>query len=573
MTCQTPEDDFVRWDAESVTCIGQNHEGACAPKASLATPTKSIRIGCWNVRTMFSVRKTAQIVAEAKKYSVKVLGISECRWSGFGRLRTATGETILYSGRDDNVHQSGVALLLNKETAESLLDWNPVSDRIITARFNSKYIKTTCVQVYAPTNDAESKVKDEFYEQLQAVIERAPSHDMLVMMGDWNAKVGRPNQGEEGIVGKHALEGDRTDNGERFVNFCALNNLAITSTMFPHKDIHKYTWTSPDGLHKNQIDHIAVNAKFKRSVRDTRAYRGADVGSDHNIVITETKLKLSRVKKTNTTSRKYEISKLNSTDVQKEFVLELRNRFSCLKIEETEDNEEEETDRRTEVDSNIEQCWKSVKKTFNETAKNVLGFKKRKSKSWISAKSWEKIEERRKLKMKVNETKSDRLRSRLQTEYQSKGKEVKRSVRKDKREWAEHIAREGVYEATKKLCNEKPRHIDMVKDKDGNLLTKDDEIRKRWGEHFDEVLNRPAPSSVADIDEETECIDNIEVGYITRDEIRIAMHKMKKGKSAGIDSITIELLRVGGDVTTEVLYELFTKFGIKRKYQKIGVKD
>ena len=52
-----------------------------------------------------------------------------------------------------------------------------MSDRIITARFNSKYIKTTCVQVYAPTNDAEPEVKDEFYEQLQAVIERAASND------------------------------------------------------------------------------------------------------------------------------------------------------------------------------------------------------------------------------------------------------------------------------------------------------------------------------------------------------------------------------------------------------------
>ena len=123
----------------------------------------------------------------------------------------------------------------------------------------------------------------------------------------------------------------------------------------------------------------------------------------------------------------------------------------------------------------------------------------------------------------------------------------------------------GVYEATKKLCNEKPRHIDMVKDKDGNLLTKDDEIRKRWGEHFDKVLNRPAPSSVADIDEETECIDNSEVGYITRDEIRNVMHKMKKGKAAGIDSITIELLRAGGDVTTEALYELFTKIWDKEE--------
>ena len=97
------------------------------------------------------------------------------------------------------------------------------------------------MQVYAPTNDAEPEAKDEFYEQLQAVIERVPSHDMLVAMGDnLNAKGGRPYQGEEEIIGKHALEGDRTDNGERFVNFCALNNLAITSTMFPHKDIHNY---------------------------------------------------------------------------------------------------------------------------------------------------------------------------------------------------------------------------------------------------------------------------------------------------------------------------------------------
>ena len=74
-----------------------------------------------------------------------------------------------------------------------------------------------------------------------------------------------------------------------------------------------------------------------------------------------------------------------------------------------------------------------------------------------------------------------------------------------------------------------------------------------------------SPNLVADIDEETECIDNIEVGYITRDEIRNAMHKMKKGKAAGIDSITIELLRAGGDIITEVLYELFTKIWDKEE--------
>ena len=100
---------------------------------------------------------------------------------------------------------------------------------------------------------------------------------------------------------------------------------------------------------------LLVNAKFKRSVRDTRACGGADVGSDHKLAIIETKLKLRRVKKTYTVARKHEISKLNSTDIQKEFILESRKRFSCFKkIEQTGDNEEEEADNRTEIYSNIE---------------------------------------------------------------------------------------------------------------------------------------------------------------------------------------------------------------------------
>ena len=94
----------------------------------LATPKESVRVGCWNVRTMFSVGKTAKIVKEGRRYKLRILGISECRWSGFGSLQTATGETILFSGRDDDVHQSGVALLVDKATARSLIEWNPFND-------------------------------------------------------------------------------------------------------------------------------------------------------------------------------------------------------------------------------------------------------------------------------------------------------------------------------------------------------------------------------------------------------------------------------------------------------------
>ncbi len=118
-------------------------------------------------------------------------------------------------------------------------------------------------------------------------------------------------EGENGVVGKHGLGSDRSDNGGRFIEFCAANNMAIITTMFPHKDVHKYTWTSPDGRTRNQIDHINVNGIFKRSVQDVRAFRGADVGSVHNLVVGNIRFKLSGVvrKQGETTARKYGQSK------------------------------------------------------------------------------------------------------------------------------------------------------------------------------------------------------------------------------------------------------------------------
>ena len=122
------------------------------------------------------------------------------------------------------------------------LSWIPVSDRIITVgRFYSKYIKTAIFREYAPTNEAEDEANETFYDQLQMTLDVVPRHDMLLEMGDWNAKVGARQEGESGIVGQHGLNCERNDNGDRFVTFCAFKSLAITSIMFPHKDVHTGT--------------------------------------------------------------------------------------------------------------------------------------------------------------------------------------------------------------------------------------------------------------------------------------------------------------------------------------------
>ena len=117
----------------------------------------------------------------------------------------------------------------------------------------------------------------------------------------------------------------------------------------------------------------------------------------------------------------------------------------------------------------------------------------------------------------------------------------------------------GVYNATRKLCNDRPKNITMVKDKEGMLLTKEAEIRKRWRDHFTEVLNRPAPTDGAIIRQDTPINEVIDTGYITKEEIIRAIGNMKNEKAAGIDSITVEMLKADVDETTNVLHALFQK--------------
>jgi hypothetical protein len=74
------------------------------------------------------------------------------------------------------------------------------------------------------------------------------------------------------------------DNGVRVVNFATSKNLVVESTMFPHRKIHKYTWTSPDGKTHNQIDHVLVDRRRQSSILDVQSFRGADCDMDHYLV-------------------------------------------------------------------------------------------------------------------------------------------------------------------------------------------------------------------------------------------------------------------------------------------------
>ena len=114
-------------------------------------------------------------------------------------------------------------------------------------------------------------------------------------IGDWNAKVG--SQEILGVTGKFGL-GIRNEAGQRLIEFCQENALVITNTLLQQHKRRLYTWTSPDGQHRNQIDYIFCSQRWRSSIQSAKTRRGADCGSDYELLIAKFRLKLKKVGKT-----------------------------------------------------------------------------------------------------------------------------------------------------------------------------------------------------------------------------------------------------------------------------------
>ncbi|VDO90785.1 unnamed protein product [Schistosoma margrebowiei] len=307
------------------------------------------------------------------------------------------------------------------------------------------------IQCYAPTNDYNEDAKDQFYNRLQSIVEKCQTKDLTILMGDFNAKVGTDNTGYEDIMGRHGL-GERNENGERFANLCAFNKLVIGGTIFPHKCIHKTTWTSPNHTTQNQIDHICINKTSSLAGRqdEMETQEALDNGAD-NI----TKVQYGILKDTN---------KLNKLKIV------LSNKFQAFH------------DLLNGEGTTVESNWKWIKEAITSTCHEVLGHKKHHHKEWITVDTLDKIQERRNKKAAINTSRTRAEKAKAQAEYTVVNKQVKKSIRTDRRKYAEDLAktvekaaREGnmrqLFDITKKLSGNRRKPERPVKSKEGEVIT------------------------------------------------------------------------------------------------------
>ena len=167
---------------------------------------------------------------------------------------------------------------MRRDLRKLVSQFTAVDERLAAIRIKAKYFYISLIAAQAPTEDNDDTAKDASYDKLEVLYNRCPRPDIKILVGDFNAKVGR----EGPTVGKHSLHRKTSDNGFRLVSFAAAQNMIISNSRFQHRNIHKATWQSPDLNTKNQIDNVVIDRRQASSILDVRT--PANMDSDHLLV-------------------------------------------------------------------------------------------------------------------------------------------------------------------------------------------------------------------------------------------------------------------------------------------------
>ena len=382
-----------------------------AKRNTLKLPTVETTIGTWNVRTLYRCGKVEELEHELRRYQWQVIGLSEVRWTGRGETTTEDGHKIWFSGHETR-HEHGVGFIVRKEAIECVKSCIPVSSRIIVLQVSAKPKNITLIQVYAPTSDHDDEEVEAFYEELEKTIQKAPKKDIIYVMGDFNAKIGPDAHANwAGTVGKYGT-GETNDRGLRLLEFASSHKLTIANTLYPHKLSRRTTWHSPNGKTHNQIDFILVPKRFKSSINKpkTRTYPGADVGSDHDLVLMTTKLKLKSNFKTGKPRIQYDLEKLKDPEVLEIFQAKVGGKFAALSI----------------VDQNINDLTNDFNEGMKEAADEVLGKKRKKKQAWMTDEVLNLCDKRRELKQHKHKSEEGAVEySKQESEKENRGSKGK----------------------------------------------------------------------------------------------------------------------------------------------------
>ncbi len=528
------------------TCLGgsrvaqrQNGEGGLKRKRQRQ---RHMDIGIWNIRSIRG--REPELVEEAAKYRLDIVGVSETREKGKGSRDTHMGWKLFYSGVDsaDRAH-AGVGILTSPRMNDQVIEWLPKSERLGILRIKVGERIIALIQVYAPNCENEY-VK--FVEEVALALESLPNTDSIMLLGDFNAHVGNDDGAWNGVIGRNG-DASINSNGRQLLDLCANSGLSIMNTYFRHKNIHKYTWGNAAGTQKSLIDLVIVSADIRELVSDVRVKRGAELSTDHHLVVCRLRCNhRPTIPKVSKTIRiKWE--SLRDSNVAKEYADNIEQMFSQI----------------PPVESEAELEWQLFKTSLTAAAAKACGFKRvivgvgKKPTPWYTKEVREIVNEKKKRFRDWLKTKSSETR----LAYNNAKKAVKDAVSTAKMKSWENFGMEleNNYRGAQKLFWQTVRRIRKgkgcairsIKDQNGTILTKEVDIIDRWKEYFKGLLN-----PVDHVNQEFELHYSAE-NSPTVAEVEEAVKHLKPGKAAGVDEIRPEMLKAMNQKGLEWLTRVF----------------
>ncbi|XP_055387849.1 craniofacial development protein 2-like [Condylostylus longicornis] len=339
---------------------------------------KDICTATWNIRSIYQAGKLANTVNEMKRLNIDILGISETWWAGSGECVT-NGPKLYHSGNETDAHRRGVGVIIPQHLTNCVTNFMPESDRVMLLKINAKPLTLNIIQVYAPTFDKSEEEVEDFYAEVTKVLKLTRRHELNIIMGDFNAKVG--DEKVENVCGNFGL-GVRNCRGDRLVQYCQEQNLRIMNTYFKLPPRRLYTWKSPQDsishIVRNQIDFILINNRFCTSVKGARTYPGADVPKDHNLLLAEIKSKLVAKPKVPQQVR-LNLDRLKNENIRARAAAKINDQL-----------------RNIETEKDTQSIWNQTKMVLNNVGKENLGTKKYTAKrNWITEEILMLMEQRR----------------------------------------------------------------------------------------------------------------------------------------------------------------------------------
>ena len=502
---------------------------------------RTVNFGTWNVRGLSG--KEHELVEEINKYKIDILGITETKTKEQGIGMTIGNYTFIHSGvSKEERARAGVGIIIKNDILENS-DHKCINERLLELNVDLKDRKLKIIVGYGPNESASKEEREEFYTQLQMVIDTTKPNQEVIILGDMNAKVGNKHEISLGAIGKEG-ETEESPNGELLLDFCIRNNLKIANTFFKHKNIHKWTRVVENEYRneKSIIDYIIVNNHLFYSTNDVRVRRGAEIFSDHFLVLGTFNLTLKSKpqEKKEPIRRTIKIEDLKNINTK----LDYQTRIDRML-------------RETQI-TNIEQAWSLYKGVLTESAREVCGSKtiggRAKRTAWWNDNVKQKVKEKKEAWKKYLRSKSIEDMEKYRTKRKEACEEVKKSKQQQWEKFGEKLEenfRENqklFWGAIKRSRRGNQCPVKHIKNEDGDVIKAEKDILDRWREYFEKLhnpntntemnLRSTNANNMATADSE----NNTNEDDITMGELLKAKKRIKPGKAPGGDGIYPEMI-------------------------------